>query len=1151
MLTSLPSPRAGLVPPTVRSQLSSWIRFLAALVTCHLPALRSAALALCVVGSLGTSPAALAAAIKFNIPAQAAADALLAFSKQSGSDVLFPSIDLKKVRANEVVGEFEPAAALTKLLDGTGYTAAPDGARFVVRAASVAPGSVSGTLVPSRGGKSLDSVTVTVLETGERTVVGKRGDFKFHTLPPGTYTLGASGEGFSRLKITDVVVRAGIDTILGIQEMPGSRGDNEVQTMQEVVVSAKKDIETLATFEVSADKLRPFANANVDLPRTVDDVKAYYIFEASAIETSGATSLDEFLAQWLPMNTSSEIFSNLDRESVSSYVRGGSNVNLRGLGTSQTLILINGRRQPSVAGSSYAASNQSDLNGIPMSAIERIEVLPSSASGIYGGGAVGGVVNVILKRNYSGSDVKLTYDNVFGSDAARRKVDFTSGFTLENGKTRVLMSGSFGDGHSLAVQDRIGPIRESIWRRYGNNPLAENPPRGATPNIYGNGVNLTLKNGTPLNASYTYIPAGYRGVALDGTAPLVANARSYNNEPPDTTQNRFGLRHPLGGTPETNAILASVRRRMTDRLEVFADFSYNSSLASDNIGIQVSSLSVPATASINPFQQAVVVSVPEANTVDVYSRNLTRNLSGGFNLKLPRNWQIQGDYSWGDGRNSYTSGFTDSTAINAAILSGAVNPFQDTLRAGLNLSGYRTSGYSQSRSTVRDASLRTAGPLLALPGGDLSIAASVGRVQTTVGDVFTLGTILADRTRDTVSFALPQATHATTVYVEATVPIFGAANKRRGFELLELQLSGRREEYSADTLRVTTGGNTYVGVTRPATVARVSRYASTDPTAGFRYKPLPDVMLRASYATGFISPRPAQLEEPRLSPTTTVVLDPKSGGAGIAVFTLIGGNPDITPESSKNSAGGAIFTPRFLPGLRLAVDYNKIEKRNNISTLSAQQIVDDESTYPGRVTRDSSGRITQVNTTSLNLLSAKVESFDMTLGYRKATANFGTVNVSIIGTRLLHSIQQFSFTTPALDLVGYLGFGGVKDKYNGSLTWERGRWTVGWNTAWIGGYLVTGPPITTSLASIVTQGSASVGSSTVHGVFGSYRFQAGGATRSDWRRWIANTEVQCGVKNVFNTLPEWNASYAFAGHFIGAFDSARMANYWLSMKKSF
>src|SRR5262249_26819462 len=129
-----------------------------------------------------------------------------------------------------------------------------------------------------------------------------------------------------------------------------------------------------------------------------------------------------------------------------------SSIDLRGLGQSQTLVLVDGRR--AADHSILGGQLQPDLNSIPLSQIERIEVLPASASGIYGGSATGGVVNVVLRHNYSGVHTSLTYDNPVKSSAARSRVDISAGTGTPDGKTSLLVSASYSDFNALLARDR-------------------------------------------------------------------------------------------------------------------------------------------------------------------------------------------------------------------------------------------------------------------------------------------------------------------------------------------------------------------------------------------------------------------------------------------------------------------------------------------------------------------------------------------------------------------------------------------------------------------------------------------------------------------------------------------------------------------------
>src|SRR5262249_42188326 len=158
--------------------------------------------------------------------------------------------------------------------------------------------------------------------------------------------------------------------------------------------------------------------------RSENDAQPYTILDAEAIQKSGAANIESFLKQRLTMNTT---FHSNAQSGPGSTSGATSSINLRGLGTNETLVLVIGRRIPGV-NIFLGEVNQPDLNGMPLAAIERIEVLPSSASAIYGGAAVGGVVNVVLKRNFQGGEFDATYENTTQSDAPIHTLDATYGF---------------------------------------------------------------------------------------------------------------------------------------------------------------------------------------------------------------------------------------------------------------------------------------------------------------------------------------------------------------------------------------------------------------------------------------------------------------------------------------------------------------------------------------------------------------------------------------------------------------------------------------------------------------------------------------------------------------------------------------------------
>jgi len=249
-------------------------------------------------------------------------------------------------------------------------------------------------------------------------------------------------------------------------------------------------------------------SVNVDIVRTEDDAQAYYIFDSGKLEQSGAVNVEDFLKRGLSMNTAALTFS----QQSASFRGNNSSINLRGLGDNQTLVLINGRRTASPG--LFSGTYQPNLNSIPPSAIERIEVLPSSSAAIYGGSAVGGVVNVVLKRGFEGGDVRATYANVMDGDAPTSTIGGAYGFSLEEGRTHISFSGLYSEGDTLTSSDRLELQQRGIGRVLQNNPslliLRTSPFFGATTNIgSATTANLVLDNGTSLNSTMASIPAGY------------------------------------------------------------------------------------------------------------------------------------------------------------------------------------------------------------------------------------------------------------------------------------------------------------------------------------------------------------------------------------------------------------------------------------------------------------------------------------------------------------------------------------------------------------------------------------------------------------------------------------------------------------------
>lgn len=200
------------------------------------------------------------------------------------------------------------------------------------------------------------------------------------------------------------------------------------------------------------------------------------VINADDIRKSGATSVSELMRQISQTRGGEGSFSTSESGATSTSTPAGqAAASLRGLGPSSTLTLINGRR---VAASSFASGTQNfvDVNSIPLAAIERIEVLATGASAIYGADAVAGVINYILKKDYQGAELNLSYGNSFEStNEGKMNVNLVLGTDLAGGNLTVFAD--YYKRDAFSAQDRDFTRTPSLVNSYSYLPKD-------TPNIY-------------------------------------------------------------------------------------------------------------------------------------------------------------------------------------------------------------------------------------------------------------------------------------------------------------------------------------------------------------------------------------------------------------------------------------------------------------------------------------------------------------------------------------------------------------------------------------------------------------------------------------------------------------------------------------------
>lgn len=925
----------------------------------------------------------------------------------------------------------------------------------------------------------------------------------------------------------------------------------------EVNESGEKVVQ-MDTFEVFAGR-----TLNMDIRRTRDDVQPYVVFEGVDISNTGALDLQEFFYTRLPMNA--------QKMNSQFTLNGGGatsgnqfdTINLRGLGSAQTLVLVDGRRTAGISRNSQTIS-QPLIKGIPLSMIDRVEVLPSTASGIYGGGATGGVINIVLKRNYAGFDLEALYGNTFESDVGRMSVNLGGGFTLETGRTRVMLSASLTRQSELLNADR--PFaQDAADHLLRNNPATAslNSFYGSTANVRSStGADLVLKpefGGAGLGSRFTFVPLGYGGPQSDNAAALRANAGRINAN---------GRSERLTSAPTSQAASLSVRREFSKYVDAYIDASRDR-VDQTELSSIFTSVGVLATSPANPFQQNITVNLPFPSVrLESSDRIQNTRVIAGVVIKLPRDWMASFENSWSRSENIFKSLTVGSVRTTAAAFLEA--------HALSDLSGVHTmegqnyfsfvdrTNADGSRNTLQNLSLRSGGPVFQLPAGPatLSVLAEEQRNRLD-GSISVQST---DAGPASYTWAPPSAQDIRSYYAEAHIPIWSDKRPLRFVKEFEVIGSVRRDEYES---RYAAGTFPIPSLTGPFPAVTYGEGASTatSRTIGAALRPIDSFKVRISAGTGFLPPNLNQITT-RITPTfqstsfPPPVVDPRRGGLPIRsdgvprTVALLGtGSPNLRPELSDSLSFGAIYSPKAVDGLRIAIDVTKIKKRDEITVPDMQYIIDNETLYPDRVVRGPNvpsdlpgwaGPIVQLDTTPINVLRTSLYAIDVSLEYSRKLSH-GKIRGYAIATHVDHYMNQALPTTPLVDSAGYNGGFGVngsplRNRGNVGIDWQWGDWAAGWNAQYYDDYYVYGA--TTSAGQragiLLDQGSDTVPRQIYHDFYVRYRM-ANGANR--FQKVIAGTEITIGIQNAFDRHPPVVTSG------VSPYGDPRLRRYTLSVRK--
>ncbi|MET0374383.1 MAG: TonB-dependent receptor, partial [Rhizorhabdus sp.] len=632
------------------------------------------------------------------------------------------------------------------------------------------------------------------------------------------------------------------------------------------------------------------------------------------------------------------------------FSAGGAAVSLRGLGVSSTVVLIDGLRSANFPLNDDGHNAYVDLNSIPFSIVDRIEVLKDGASSTYGADAIGGVVNLISKKHFQGIEGSVQGGTTAQGDGSHYRATLTAGYgDYQEQGWNFYLNGEYTSDDYITNHSRGYPFNTLDLRRSGLRDRNRNDDSLTTQNPQAVVTRVTQGDlNNPLSGQAGAPPTNLYQLINPNACPFGTFTATRRNE------RGTGCAHDL---PDEYSIIqprqqrysttGRLTARLSDTLEAFASASYSHSdvsITGAPTGIRQTQPfgGAPALASSNPgIVLPVYVCAAGVNCATAADRRLNpNNPYAAAYAGNPRQGAARIFYLFGDipaGSDRYVDVYRTTAGISGDLGSGfrfrlngvyARDEFSLTQYGAINIQGLlsaiNTGSYnfvnpelnsaavrkqiSPDRTTPSYSTVATIGgsiikAVTTLPGGDLNMGAGFQLRRETLmnrnqnADLSYYGlTTSSAQGRQTV----------TAGFFEIDAPF------AREFDL---NVSGRYDRYSQG-------------------------YSHFSPKVGMKFTPIDQFSLRATYSQGFRAPTFAEYNPASSFAGFSSFTPPDSFGkahpdnpayaSNYSLGSAAAGNPDILPEVSRSFTLGTIFKP--VRWFNLTADYYNIKKSNLIVT---------------------------------------------------------------------------------------------------------------------------------------------------------------------------------------------------------------------------
>ena len=848
---------------------------------------------------------------------------------------------------------------------------------------------------------------------------------------------------------------------------------------------AADQAKTLDRIEVTGSRIRRVDAENASPVVTID---------RAAIEKTGKLTIGD-LVQELPNIAGAATNPNVNNGGGT----GASTVDLRGLGSQRTLVLINGRRALHTGG----ADGGADVNAIPASAVERIEVLTVGASSVYGSDAIAGVVNFIMRKDFQGVQASVDYGISDRQDGQREGFSLTFGQVGDKGNVTAGVNYNKFDSVSSGDRDyskfATYLYAGSIQGLQGSLGSSRNP-RGQITLPSTNPIQATLGcsvNGAG-NIQVTRIP-GAAGSSASDYRCYSSSADSYNYQAVNLVQ-----------TPQerTNAFFLG-NYQITDDVNAFIQVFHNKTSANFAIaalpfdansdGVNISAQNYynpfgedfgPDSPGVHNFRSRFTSLGQRAGFFDTVSDQIITGVEGF----LGDTWKWDFALNYGhQSQDSQTKGYVFYAGLREALGPSFLDPATGVVTCGtptapianctpLNifniddpqtiatLTQYNVNPMTQQTYVSKGFEANASGELFQMPAGAAQLAfGAQWRKEYQRSEVEYVSIATADGTCQISQEACGS-------------PVQGGFTDSELYGELFLPLL--KDAPFAKALNVTIG----------------SRYSNfdlfgnnTSSKIQVEWRPLDDLLLRGTVAEVFRAPSITDLYagpagnapvlqdrcvgyqfDPANPSTHDAACGPASGNTGGGVVAdsglsqstgVVSGAAyvgyDLKPEQGKSFDWGMVYDPSWLPGFSVSLDYWRLYLNDTITNIDAQIVLnscydDPTNQLCGFVHRFSNGDIYYISQPTVNLGRLDTRGWDLALRYKLPNTAIGNFNFGFDGTYVSqwdNDTDPTSDADPVRHLAGHFnGSYGMYSRIRARtfVDWSMGDWTASWRVRYVG-----------------------------------------------------------------------------------------------------